>query len=98
MIKSQEDCSSATTAKAILVWKVLDGTDRIGQEVKFEVEYINLIDIDDQYEVQLSVFSNGLSKENGNEDNCSIRSNMSMEMEDGINITDFLSTMKSNME
>ncbi|CAI9277168.1 unnamed protein product [Lactuca saligna] len=52
----------------------------------------------DHFGTNLQVFSTGVSKENEIEDNCSIMSNMSMEMEDGVDLTEFMSPRKSNME
>ncbi|CAH1453342.1 unnamed protein product [Lactuca virosa] len=39
-----------------------------------------------------------VTKENENEDNCSVKSNMSIEGEEGIDLTDFMSPQQSNME
>ncbi|CAH1451704.1 unnamed protein product [Lactuca virosa] len=63
-----------------------------------EVEYQQFIEIGyqggvnvpvymDHFGTNLLVFSNGVSKENEIEENCSVMSNMSMEMEDGVDLT-----------
>ncbi|CAH1431133.1 unnamed protein product [Lactuca virosa] len=39
-----------------------------------------------------------MTKENENEDNCSVKSNMTIEGEEGINLTEFMSPQQSNME
>nr|KAJ0199232.1 hypothetical protein LSAT_V11C600304200 [Lactuca sativa] len=66
-------------------------------EIAYQVRVQVLVYMD-HFGTNLQVFSTGVSKENEIEDNCSVMSNMSMEMEDGVNLTEFMSPRKSNME
>nr|KAJ0202579.1 hypothetical protein LSAT_V11C500261730 [Lactuca sativa] len=54
----------------------------------------------DHFGTHLQTFCDVVSKENDIEDTCSVMSNMSMEMENGVDLTliEFMSPHKSNME
>ena len=69
-----------------------------------EIEYQEFIYIAYRCGVQLHVYMEHfgtnlqVSKENEIDDNCSVRSSMSMEMEDGVDLTESFTPMKSNIK
>ncbi|CAH1441340.1 unnamed protein product [Lactuca virosa] len=71
-----------------------------------ELQYQEFIDIAYQCGVQVLVYMDHFgttvhvskANENDNEDNCSVKSNMSIEGEEGIDLIDFMSPQESNME
>nr|KAJ0215011.1 hypothetical protein LSAT_V11C300108870 [Lactuca sativa] len=71
-----------------------------------ELQYQEFIDIAYQCGVQVPVYMDHFgtivhvskANENENEDNCSVKPDMSIEGEEGINLIDFMSPQESNME
>ncbi|CAI9283139.1 unnamed protein product [Lactuca saligna] len=102
---TQEKCQKVYYCQPDL--EILEGLTLISNDL----EYQEFIDIAyrcgvqlpvymDHFGTHLQVFCDVVSKENYNEDNCFVMSNISMEMENGVDLTliEFMSPHKRNIE